>query len=139
MEKKLLETPQLFSVLIGNVCSENNANIDKIQEDGFPFVEVLGGNHTRQALQNLANKEGAVRKVCVDLYENLTPSEAIFLGLKHNSIHECSRQTSFVELVQLFRKLLQECRKKEKLPKKCSSMWRDQVASIMCVNVSKVY
>lgn len=41
LEKQLLETPQLFSVLIGNVCSENNVNIDKIQEDGFPFVEVL--------------------------------------------------------------------------------------------------
>lgn len=41
---------------------------------------------------NLANKEGIVRKVCVDLYKNLMPPEAIFLGLKHNSIHECSRQ-----------------------------------------------
>lgn len=65
-------------------------------------------------LGNTANKEGVVRKVCVDLYKNLIPPEAIFLGLKHNSIYEYSRQTSFVELVQLLRKLLHECRKNEK-------------------------
>lgn len=57
-----------------------------------------------------------IRKVCVDLCKNLMPPEAIFLGLKHNSIYECSRQTSFVELVQLLRKLLHECRKNEKVP-----------------------
>lgn len=68
------------------------------------------------AVGNTANTEGVVWKVCVDLYKNLIPPEAIFLWLKHNSIYVYSRQTSFVELVQLLRKLIHECRKNEKVP-----------------------
>ncbi|XP_062566152.1 uncharacterized protein LOC134228509 isoform X2 [Saccostrea cucullata] len=133
LEKQLIDTPQVFSVLIGHVTAED-ASLDVVQVEGFPHIEVLGGNHTRQALQNLMKREGSIQKVCIDIYKNLTPTEAMLLGLNHNAKHEYSKQTSFVEIVKLFRKLREECQSKEKSAKKCALMWRGQAAVIMGVN-----
>ncbi|KAK3100259.1 hypothetical protein FSP39_017051 [Pinctada imbricata] len=130
LEKEFIETPQVFSVLIGHVIRPD-ATLESIQKEGYPYIEILGGNHTRQALQNLSKRNKSIQRVCIDVYKDLSTTEAIMLGVQHNAKHEHSRHTTFEDLVKLFRRLHKDCQSKEVLPKKRAALWRQEIANIM--------
>ena len=64
-----------FSPMIGVVFGD---------QTNLNLVEVIGGNHTREALKRLAFKG----KVSVRLYHNVTDEECLVIGFKHNKKHE---------------------------------------------------
>ena len=68
--------------------------------NGTSVMEVLGGNHTRQALTELLYSEN----VPVVIYAGLTNDQALYLGYEHNRIHHNNRVMTFKEDVRLFRK-----------------------------------
>ena len=59
------------------------------------LVEVIGGNHTREALKRVSFKG----KVSVRLYHNLTDEECLSIGYKHNKIHEFAKANTFIEVI----------------------------------------
>ena len=68
--------------------------------NGTFVIEVLGGNHTRQALTELQYSEN----VPVVIYAGLTNDQALYLGYEHNRIHHNNRVMTFEEDVMIFRK-----------------------------------
>jgi hypothetical protein len=71
--------------------------------------EVLGGNHSRLAVQSLASSmqfEKAFKtRLCV-VYVNLTNDECKALGNEHNDVGEVKLNTSFHDRVIFFRKVI---------------------------------
>ena len=66
--------------------------------------EVIGGNHTRCALQEL-NREQDM-KVNVVVYCNLTYVEALSIGVKHNEERKHAKSETFSDTIKRFRRLL---------------------------------
>ena len=71
---------------------------------GLYHLEVIGGNHTRLAFQQLNEESQQFATARVRLYAGLTDQQALWLGYQHNQQHEHSRKTTFVENVLLFRR-----------------------------------
>lgn len=103
---------QPYTTLVGLINDDfKTVNLVK---PGTKCVEVLGGNHTRAALQRILNSNGCLRKeqyefVYMDVYQNLTKDQALFLAYKHNELHEHSQELSFAEKVCFFRRLFLNC------------------------------
>jgi hypothetical protein len=137
LEEQFLKSRSLFCVLVGYIPTKRT-NLSNLASPGSGQVETIGGNHTRQALQNL-HKQGKclhITHVNVNIYEALTNIEAMQLGFMHNEQHEHSKASSFEEKVKLFRKLYLSA--KEVYPKnekKCASHMRDQVAHVLGIEV----
>ena len=130
------------------VCREPDL-LDVAREQsraGKICVEVLGENHTRAALQRLVKSSECTQKekyqfVYMDVYQNLTQDQALFLAFKHNELHENSQELSFSEKVMFFHKLLLDCERKfaGQTKKLISTKWRSEIAAIMNKSVSNVY
>lgn len=134
---------QPYTTLVGLLRVCENVPIADLCLPGKKCVEVLGGNHTRAALQRILNSDECVQKkkyefVYMDIYQNLTKDQALFLAFKHNEIHEHSQELSFAEKVSFFRKLLLTCRRNYagQTPKTISTKWRSEIAAIMNKSVS---
>lgn len=89
-----------------HVC---DVTIADLEIPGKKCVEVLGGNHTRAALQKILHSDECMQKekyefVYMDIYQNLTKDQALFLAFKHNEIHEHSQELTFAEKSLLFSK-----------------------------------
>lgn len=76
--------------------------IEQLNSGDYTF-EVLGGNHTRSALQTL----GSQHNICVDatVYAGLSDGQALCLGLQHNQLHTTAKPMSFTNYINMFRKI----------------------------------
>ena len=124
-----------YTPMVGVVFSEEK-EIDFLQ-NGTCVVEVLGGNHTLQALLEIKAQLDIVT-VTIRLYRNLTDQQCLRIGFKHNDVHEKSRKNTFSEQCLLARRLLSDTRRRFKNMGKKNQMtiWREEVATVFGVNVS---
>ncbi|XP_053393670.1 uncharacterized protein LOC128555411 [Mercenaria mercenaria] len=109
-------------MMIGMVSP--GTDLSRLREPGEAMIEVLGGNHTREALQAL-EKKGAldVEHVKVRLYRSLPQTSALALGFQHNYLlHEKKRAVTFLEKV----KLMRDCR----LDNKSETEWKDMLVIV---------
>ena len=127
------------TILIGVL--EDETSIGQLDLPGKASVEVIGGNHTRVALQEL-HREGrsSVTSVIMDIYSVKSGDEQLTkLGIEHNKIHEHARETTFQQHVELFRKIrsqkLLEKTEKGWSTKTTIGRWKDAVAYIMGIEV----
>lgn len=126
-----------YTTLIGVLKTEVE-NIEALQHPHTAEIEVIGGNHTRAALQKL-QLEGHIEEnycVLVNVYRKLTVAQTLHLGFMHNEMHESSRKMSFQEKVILFRKLRNEARIDAKKPRQSVIEWRGRVATVINKTVS---
>ncbi|XP_071500358.1 uncharacterized protein [Diadema antillarum] len=100
---------------------------------GIHTLEVLGGNHTFEALQFLQY----TKNVPVAVYAGLTNDEALHLAYEHNSVHQHSRSMTFIEEVCLFRKKLVGD-PDAGLNQSARTKWRQIMATILGANVKQV-
>lgn len=121
-----------YTTLIG-VLKTDVENTEALQHPHTAEIEVIGGNHTRAALQKL-QLEGHIEEnycVLVNVYRKLTVAQTLHLGFMHNEMHESSRKMSFQEKVILFRKLRNEVRTDAKKPRQSVIEWRGRVATVI--------
>lgn len=131
LESQFRTNTALYTVLIGHISEP--CELSGLAEAGSAKVEVLGGNHTRQALVNI----GADVLVQMDIYLNLREIDALKLGWVHNEIHKFSKHASFEETVKLFHDLLVQMKGNKNLgPKAVQSRWREQICSLTDTTVS---
>ncbi|XP_045185659.2 uncharacterized protein LOC123543657 [Mercenaria mercenaria] len=137
LENQLMKNKCTFGVLIGYV-EEYVGHID-IETPGRSIIEVIGGNHTRQAIQNLRDQKlDHITHVTMDIYTKLTDNEAFKIGMLHNEQHEHSMATSFEDKVKLFRRLYTTSKAMYlHNEKKCASHLRDTAAEVMGVDRAK--
>ncbi|XP_061165628.1 early endosome antigen 1-like [Saccostrea echinata] len=69
----------------------------------------------------------------MDIYQNLTKDQALFLAYKHNELHEHSQELSFAEKVCFFHRLFLNCQRNYagQPHKTISTKWRSDIAAIM--------
>ena len=121
-----------YTTLVGLVLEKNNTDYSSA---GDNKIEVLGGNHTRVALQTLIKQNGVdicdYEFVYMDLYHDLTDQQAWFVGLQHNEIHESSRPINFADKCTLLRKLFIASKNKhgQLKRKEIATKWRSEVAA----------
>jgi hypothetical protein len=114
-----------------------NVVLEDLVQPGAAEIEVLGGNHTRLALQSLFD-EGLLTSpiVKVNLYKALPRTEALAIGMQHNVIlEEKKKPLSFVDKV----KLMRECRPTEMMNVTEISSWKDMLCIIFRVEVCKTF
>lgn len=136
---------QLYTTLVGLLRVCENVPIADLCLPGKTCVEVLDGNHTRAALQKIlkcieCSQKKKYEFVYMDIYQNLTKDQALFLAFNHNEIHEHSQELSFAEKVSFFRKLFLTCRRNNagQTPKTISTKWRSEIAAIMKKSKTKL-
>lgn len=122
-----------YTTLVGLV--NVNCDVNKLDQPGTGTVQVLGGNHTRAALEiihemDVLRTEAKYKFVKMDLYRNLTNEQALFIAFRHNDIHEHSRAMTFQEKVTFFHKLWDKKNNemKNKPMKVRTTAWRSDVA-----------
>lgn len=112
-----------------------NAFPNHILEDdvleGKHDLEVIGGNHTREALMDL----DVDIKVPVTIYAGLSNDQALLVGYEHNKVHQSSREMTFAEDVILFRSRLVGD-PEAGLTQANRTQWRKRMANILGVTVS---
>lgn len=127
LEEEYMKSGNVFTVLVGFVNSLEY--IEELQQPGKGPVEVLGGNHTRQALLNLE------KNVCVpmNIYFNISNVQALKLGWLHNEIHSSSKVTTFEEQVILFRNILEAVQRDNPntIQRTINGEWRSKIAQIL--------
>ena len=133
MAAKIERSYDPFTILIGIL--DDNCNVADLERPDQTKIQVLGGNHTRAALQ-LLHERGSTRDdtkyVRMDLYHGLTNQQALFLAYSHNEMHEHSRQMSFEEKVNFFHNLRERtAANNPKLTQRdLASAWREQIATL---------
>lgn len=137
LEEQFIKNPTVFTVLIGHIPNGTELS-DNLEKRSNTRIEVLGGNHTRQALLNIGSVD-----ICVstNIYQGLSDLQALRLGLQHNEIHQFSKKPTFEDTVKLFRCILKnvESEFRGKGKKGISSEWRDRIACLTDTNVSTNY
>ena len=111
--------------------------VTRLNLEGTGTVEVLGGNHTREALQALHRKDMlSCSTVRVDLYKPLPRILALRLGYAHNTVlHEKNKPLSFIDKVRLMR----DCRPAHQMAQKETKEWQDSLATVFGVKVCNLY
>ena len=103
LEKSFMASPGQLHLLIGNINSDVT-DVAKLKEAGSYEVEVLGGNHTRAALQSLKSKDlWPSPYVKMNVFRKLTTIEALQQGQLHNDVLEKSKKPTFMDHCQLIR------------------------------------
>jgi hypothetical protein len=101
--------------MVGNIpdgeAKEIKKVIEQLQAAGSIKVEVIGGNHTRKALQELNfsqehKDDPRFQTWAVQLYAGLNSSQALKVGLCDNELHELCRKATYCEMVMLMREIL---------------------------------
>ncbi|XP_066294062.1 dentin sialophosphoprotein-like [Branchiostoma lanceolatum] len=96
------------TVLAGNIVGLSATDFDKNKMRSYRF-EVLGGNHTRQALQEILETNPDALKstyVHMNVYCNLTEDLAKRVGIDHNKVTNnlnLSKPETYMEKLQSFR------------------------------------
>ena len=131
-----------YTTLIGVVKTKNESeiNISDLQNPNTARIEVIGGNHTREAYKRLREEGYLEEQFClpVDLYTNLSIPQILNLGFMHNEIHEHSKKMTFEEKIKLFRKIRLETNMEHPnaSPRVWSSLWRGRLATLTNRSVS---
>ena len=100
-----MSSPGQLHLLVGNVM-EDITDVDALKESGTYEVEVLGGNHTRAAIQNLRSKGlWSTSIVKMNVYRRLTTIEALQQGQLHNDVLNKSKKPTFMDNCRLIRSL----------------------------------
>lgn len=87
--------------MVVNVCGE-------MKEDNFESctIEVIGGNHSREALQNIisttADPTPFEKRMCI-VYTNLNPDEAKYVANQHNQVRKFGTDLDLVDRASCFR------------------------------------
>jgi len=129
----------LISPLICHIPDPQTNNVTRKKlEDGIFILEVIGGNHTRIALQ-----QGSVHKTCaIKLYSNLEDPQALYLAHEHNKAHESVKTTSFEDYARCFRQQLYIVLEKDcvdtELTKESKTKWKQHLVSILGLVVSTI-
>ncbi|KAH3773748.1 hypothetical protein DPMN_175116 [Dreissena polymorpha] len=74
-----------------------DANENDLLIPGNAEVKVLGGNHTRAAIESLFSSGMMGGTVLVTLFENLTDEDALLIGVSHNQQDEEAKFMSFID------------------------------------------
>lgn len=117
--------------LVGMVKGDSRP--DQLHQPGAGKVEILGGNHTREALLALHHKGLVGRDIAkVNLYKELPRTAALTIGHAHNYVlHEKRQPVSFVDKVRLMR----ECRPSSSMTKKEIKEWKLMLTAIFKAKV----
>ena len=119
-------------------CLNKDVNITEVAE-GKHQLQVIGGNHSRIALQSLHLKypdRPAYQKCTIKLYINLTDQECLRVGYIHNKIHNFALTSSFEDLTKLFQRHLKF--KGEKPGKQITKRWKNSLVEILGLDKEKV-
>ncbi|XP_052696999.1 uncharacterized protein LOC128175425 [Crassostrea angulata] len=102
LEREFSERPgNYFQLMVVNVCGE-------MKEDNFESctLEVIGGNHSREALQNIisttADPTPFEKRMCI-VYTNLNPDEAKYVANQHNQVRKLGTDLDLVDRASCFR------------------------------------
>ncbi|XP_053393658.1 uncharacterized protein LOC123543365 [Mercenaria mercenaria] len=93
-----------YKILVGLLV---DGSIEMASKPGGCTVEVLGGNHTRIALQTL-RKRGLWKldELRVEVHANIDDQECLSLGIQHNVVDKQALEMCFMDEVRLIRKLM---------------------------------
>ena len=107
-----------FTSMVCNIPAARSREVDlKKVKEGSIELEVLGGNHTRVAVQRLHQEmpdSEAFKFWPVKLYCGLSPVQSLQIGYDHNRAHLFGKAPTFQDLVCLFRGQMNQTR--EKMP-----------------------
>lgn len=147
MEKEIRTKPEnyyhLMVVNIPNLAAKQYFRSDNLQNKYI--LEVIGGNHSRLALQNILKacqpeEQHLFTKRQVKIYANLTVVEAQLIGTDSNNVHKLALNDSFPQQVQSMRTMLyvqggaakEEDMKTSEPPSDIAQVqtWKDQVVRV---------
>lgn len=107
LEKEFSERPaNYFQLMVVNICG-------KMKDDNFESctLEVIGGNHSGEALQNIiattADPTPFEKRMCI-VYTNLNPDEAKYVANQHNQVRKFGTDLDLVDRASCFRYSLYE-------------------------------
>lgn len=107
LEREFSERPaNYFQLMVVNICG-------KMKDDNFESctLEVIGGNHSREALQNIiattADPTPFEKRMCI-VYTNLNPDEAKYVANQHNQVRKFGTDLDLVDRASCFRYSLYE-------------------------------
>ncbi|XP_061164105.1 uncharacterized protein LOC133173171 [Saccostrea echinata] len=107
LEREFKERPgNYFQLMVVNVCGQ-------LEVDNFESctLEVIGGNHSREALQNIIsetpNPSQFEKRMCI-VYTNLNPDEAKYVANQHNQVRKFGTDLDLVDRAGCFRYALFE-------------------------------
>ncbi|XP_062587835.1 uncharacterized protein LOC134249506 [Saccostrea cucullata] len=107
LEKEFQERPgNYFQLMVVNACGD-------LKEDNFESctLEVIGGNHSREALQNIIckapNPSLFEKRMCI-VYTNLNPDEAKYVANQHNQVRKFGTDLDLIDRAGCFRYALFE-------------------------------
>ena len=102
LEKSFLENTTQIAMLAGHITKK--VPMKMLAQPGKASVAVLGGNHTRLALQSLHEKELLVQPLIrMTIYEGLSDIRQLQVGVHHNEVLKQSKAMSFMEKASLMR------------------------------------
>ena len=132
LKEELRQVGSSFCVVVGVCFTLDGHSIKELEKPCDMKVAVIGGNHTRAALQDLV-KEGELSKetISVKLYRDLSNTECLEIGFFHNKSLEKSRTMTFIEICKLMRKKLTSSSKRRAAKK--------ELAQILGCKVSKIF
>ena len=133
LEKSFQQNAGQIHLPVGLLGKEINPQA--LKESGTTKLEVIGGNHSRVALQSLL-KKGLLTSplVKVKMYRDLTDIEALQTGVQHNEVLKKSRELSFMEKVKLIRQLKPEVEISESI-----DQWKIRLATIFSYKVNYTF
>ena len=100
LEKSFRDNSTQISMLAGHV--RQKVPMEVLAQPGRVSVEVLGGNHTRLALQSLHDK-GLLLEPLIRMTIYFTDVEQLQIGVHHNEILKESKPMTFMEKAALMR------------------------------------
>ena len=101
-----------YKILVGHIKDQRKETValDKLKQPNAINIKTLGGNHTRQALQELANENPTHKEtyeyIMCTVYAGLSDKDALRLGYEHNKCNEVGKPTSTEDFLRLFRREL---------------------------------
>ena len=151
LKNEMAKFPTTKPLILGHIPGMDLKDVSaKDLTDGVIPIECIGGNHTRQAIQEILNDDPEnqyVKHWPVRIYCGLTDSQALAKGYSHNRQHDTVKRNSFEDIVRYFRKELTSCLEENKLlnedgsfsqiPHKVLISWKRRLAmAMLCESVS---
>ncbi|XP_053378538.1 uncharacterized protein LOC128548147 [Mercenaria mercenaria] len=97
-----------------------SGSMDKAEVPGRVTLEVLGGNHSREALASLYSSCLVDPLVLVTVYKNsLSTTECLSVAYQHNKVDELSLSMNFIDKCRILRKI-----------KKRNKQWSPEASAI---------
>lgn len=120
LEKDMKRNPDCnFTKLLLHIRKDpHEVDVEKLNSGEYTF-EVLGGNHTRYALQTLGQHNMFVDAA---VYAGLSDGQALCLGLQHNQLHKNAKPMTFTNYVLKFREHWEKNTKHLILQRYCVSL-----------------